>query len=177
MREGGESVIEEIEVTARKRDPLVMNLIGKHLSRFDVNNQSLHNLLNVFTPAVLQIESSGKYDLPRGSNPKSSASGGFQFLKGSVEPALNRVEKYLGEQSFSKELRQHKDTSKLTPQQQELLFIGDLLEKKGSDKLMQGVMDGNKDSMLDAYYKLHHTNPDALTKKVAKREFNKVFSD
>ncbi len=167
--------IKEIVVTARKRDPVVLDLMKKHLPRFNTNKNSLHNLLNVFVPFVLNTESSGRYHIERGANPYSSASGGYQFLEGSVEPALNRVEKYMGKLPFSEELRAHKDTSKLSPEAQDLLFLGDLFEKKGSDKYMQGVLDGGREEMLKAYYNLHHTAPDEKTKAVAERELDKVL--
>ena len=125
-----------------------------------------------------------------------------EYPNGSAIPALNRVEKYLGKREWGKELREHGDASLLTAEQQVELFIGNILEKtvvvrdldaegniqynkKGKiltkemsglgDKLMQKVFDGDMEGMLEAYYMIHHTNPDEATRKVAEREFKKYF--
>ena len=147
-------------------------LFGAHLQRFNVKNKdtAINNFMNVFVPAVLEIESSNNFTA---KNKNSTASGGFQFLEGSVIPALNRLEKYLGPRDWGNELRQHKDASLLTPAQQTELFIADMLEKKGSDALMQKVFDGDIEGMIQAYYKLHHTKPDQATIKRTEKIFSK----
>ena len=147
-------------------------LFGAHLQRFNVENKdtAINNFMNVFVPAVLEIESSNNFTA---KNKNSTASGGFQFLEGSVIPALNRLEKYLGPRDWGNELRQHKDASLLTPAQQTELFIADMLEKKGSDALMQKVFDGDIEGMIQAYYKLHHTKPDRDTIKRTEKIFSK----
>ena len=43
------------------------------------------------------------------------------------------------------------------------------------DELMQKVFDGDMEGMLEAYYMIHHTNPDKATREVAEREFKKYF--
>jgi hypothetical protein len=125
-----------------------------------------------------------------------------EYPKGSASPALNRVEKYLGKREWGEELRKHGDASLLTAEQQVELFIGNILEKtvvirdldadgniqynkKGKiltkkvpglgDKLMQKVFDGDMKGMLEAYYKIHHTNPDRATIKRAEKIFSKYF--
>jgi hypothetical protein len=121
---------------------------------------------------------SAKYPLGdyQAVNKESTAKGGFQFIEGSVEPALNRLEKRIGKQDWGEELRKHKDASKLTPQQQQLLFMGDLLEKKGSDEYMKKVMAGDKQGSMDAYYKLHHTAPDEATTNRAESIFGETYN-
>ena len=125
-----------------------------------------------------------------------------EYPNGSAIPALNRVEKYLGKREWGEELRKHGDASLLTAEQQVELFIGNILEKtvvvrdldadgniqynkKGKiltkempglgDELMQKVFDGDMEGMLEAYYMIHHTNPDKATREVAEREFKKYF--
>ena len=125
-----------------------------------------------------------------------------EYPKGSAIPALNRVEKYLGPREWGPELREHGDASLLTAEQQVELFIGNTLEKtvvirdldadgniqynkKGKiltkempglgDTLMQKVFDGDMEGMLEAYYKIHHTNPDRATIKRAEKIFKKYF--
>ena len=167
--------VTEVSPVVTERTDNIRTLLTGHLKRFDIDNeeQAISNLLDVFTPAVLEIESSGDY---QAKNKISTARGGFQFLQGSVEPALNRVEKYLGEQPWGAQLRIHKDASLLTPKQQTLLFIGDMLEKKGSDKLMQLVFNGDMEGMIKAYEVLHHTNADPKTKARARKIFKTYFN-
>ena len=125
-----------------------------------------------------------------------------EYPNGSAIPALNRVEKYLGKREWGEELRKHGDASLLTAEQQVELFIGNILEKtvvvrdldadgniqynkKGKiltkempglgDELMQKVFEGDMEGMLEAYYMIHHTNPDKATREVAEREFKKYF--
>ena len=166
--------VDKVRPVVTERTENISTLLTGHLKRFDIDNeeQAISNLLDVFVPAVLEIESSGDY---KAKNKISTARGGFQFLQGSVEPALNRVEKYLGEQPWGAQLRIHKDASLLTSKQQTLLFIGDMLEKKGSDKLMQLVFNGDMEGMIKAYEVLHHTAPDKATAKRAEKIFNTYF--
>ena len=59
--------------------------------------------------------------------------------------------------------------------QQTELFIGDMLEKDGSDKYMQLVFDGDMEGMIKAYEVLHHTNPDRKTKARPRKIFKTYF--
>ena len=164
-----------------KKKTKMSQLVDWHLDRLDIEDKTSakHNLLNVFMPTVLKMESeSAKYPLGdyQAANKDSTAKGGFQFVEGSVEPALNRLERRIGKQDWGEELRKHKDASKLTPQQQQLLFMGDLLEKKGSGKYMKKVMAGDKQGSMDAYYKLHHTAPDKATTNRAESIFGETYN-
>ena len=152
----------------------MQKLINFHLDRLGIEDKesATFNLKNVFMPTVLEMESSGDY---QAANKVSTAKGGFQFIEGSVVPALNRLERRIGKQDWGTELRKHKDASKLTPEQQQLLFMADMLEKKGSDQYMTKVMQGDKQGSMDAYYKLHHTAPDEATKKRAEKIFGEVY--
>ena len=152
----------------------MQKLINFHLDRLGIEDKesATFNLKNVFMPTVLEMESSGDY---QAANKVSTAKGGFQFIEGSVVPALNRLERRIGKQDWGSELRKHKDASKLSPEQQQLLFMADMLEKKGSDQYMTKVMEGDKQGSMDAYYKLHHTAPDEATKKRAEKIFREVY--
>ena len=140
-------------------------LVMKHLSRFKTQDieQALNNL-NSFTEKVLQAESDGNWEAKELSG-ETTASGGFQFVKGSVEPALNRLERRMKRKMpWRDELLKHKDASKLTPEQQTLLFLGDILEKRvgapgTGDKLISKILSGDKQGMYDAWYTMHHTIP------------------
>jgi len=129
---------------------------------------------------VLEIESKGDYQAINKEG--SGARGGFQFLgkskkypRGSAIAALNRLEKYLGKREWGAELRKHGDASLLEPMQQTELFIGDMLEKEGSDKFMQLVFDGDMEGMIQAYEVMHHTNADPKTKARARKIFKTYF--
>ena len=162
---------EKKKMTTYKTDTNTANLVNFHLDRLKIVDKetAINNLYDIFIPAVIEIESSGN---PTAKNPNSTARGLFQFLEGSVEPALNRAEKYLGTLPWGKELRVHKDASKLTPVQQTILFVGDMLEKTGSDSLMIRVFNGDIEGMIKAYEVLHHTAPDKATEDRAREIFN-----
>jgi hypothetical protein len=160
----------------------MQKLINFHLDRLDIKDKksATFNLKNVFMPTVLEMESSGDYkavNIPQEGKEATSAKGGFQFVAGSVVPALNRLERRIGKQDWGKELRQHKDASKLSPEQQQLLFMADMLEKDGSDQYMIKVMQGDKKGSMEAYYKLHHTAPDEATIKRANEIFGEVYKE
>lgn len=158
----------------------MQKLINFHLDRLGIEDKesATFNLKNVFMPTVLEMESSGDYkavNIPQEGKEATSAKGGFQFVAGSVVPALNRLERRIGKQDWGKELRQHKDASKLSPEQQQLLFMADMLEKDGSDQYMTKVMQGDKKGSMEAYYKLHHTAPDEATIRRANQVFGEVY--
>ena len=138
-------------------------LVGKHAERLGVDPlTALDNALK-FADVVGTLENDGKL---QGKNPKSTAKGLYQFIDGSVAPAINRITKYLPEEDWMKEAKTHKDANRLSWNQQTLMLLGDLLEKKGSDESMREVLQsGDTASMRDAYYKLHHTAPDEATKR------------
>ena len=160
-------------------------LIEFHLNREGMEvgvskEEATHNLHNVFMPTVLEMESSGNYqavNIPQEGKEATSAKGGFQFVAGSVQPAINRLSRRIGMKPWMKEAIQHKDASKLTEEQQQLMFMADVLEKDGSDSFMKKVMEGDKQGSMDAYYKLHHTAPDDATKKRAKKVFGEVYGE
>jgi hypothetical protein len=140
-------------------------LVMKHLSRFKIQDkeQALNNL-NSWTEKVLQAESDGDWEAKELGG-TTTASGGFQFVKGSVEPALNRLERRMKRKMpWRDELLKHKDASKLTAEQQTLLFLGDILEKRvgapgTGDELIKKILSGDKQGMYDAWYTMHHTIP------------------
>jgi len=126
--------------------------------------------IEYFAEVVGQIENSGKTtgeNIPEAGKGKTSAKGLYQFTDDSVVTAINRLKKYIGLQDWMKDAKKHKDANKLTREQQTLLFMGNMLEAKGSDKWMKEVLQGDKDSMVEAYREIHHTN--TKDKKIEKR--------
>lgn len=152
-------------------------LLTKHLERLGVPEeqwpQAKKRLLK-FSQDVLAIESDGDY---QATNKKSSAKGGYQFLTDSIAPAANRLETYIGPQRWLDNVRKTKDARTLTPQQQELLFFGDILEKtvKGKkgrgDKYLKGIIEGDNRAAFNLYSEGHHTKPDFRTNVRARKQF------
>lgn len=126
------------------------------------------SILNMeyFATKVGLIENNGR---TQGDNPTTSAEGLYQFVDGSIEPAINRVCRTIPREQWMTDVIRHKDMDRLSRDQQTLMFIADILEKKGSDKYTKKIMEGNKEAMLNAYLVLHHTNPDQETKRRAER--------
>ena len=144
-------------------------------SRLGIDSKGEANLIK-FADTVAQIESNRD---TQAKNDTTSATGAFQFVKGSVLPAINRMERagelpdwaksfkevYSGD--VSKEL--HRDMmSSLSYEQQRDMFLADISQKTigqpgYGDTLLKGVALGNPASMRELYYKGHHTAPDEAT--------------
>ena len=140
-------------------------LFSKHLTRLGVpkDQQAMaKERLLEFGDNVLAIESTNNY---QAINPKSGAKGGYQFKDDSVAPALTRLRRYVKPQSWMDEVAKNKDARTLTPDQQELLFFGDILDKTvqgetgRGDRYLKGIIGGDKESALRMYYEGHHTDP------------------
>jgi hypothetical protein len=144
-------------------------LVFKHAQRLKVEVSRAVGYALEFAELVGIIESDGYL---KAKNSRTSARGMYQFVRGSVEPAVNRLKKYIGHRPWMDQALVHKDASRLSWIEQTLLFLGNMLEKKGSDRYMSLVLEsGDKDAMLEAYLKLHHTNPDEATLERARRVF------
>ena len=168
-----------------KKKTKMAELIDFHLDRLEIDDKdrARHNLADVFMPAVLELESSAV------SNPQNwsiknknytgddQAKGGFQFKPQSLKTALNRLKRRQGSEPWMEEAYKHLDASQLTPQQQQLVFMADMLEKDGSDKYMREVMKGDKQGAMDAYYKLHHMVGEKGPDEATVNRTNKIFGE
>lgn len=145
-------------------------LIMHHSKRLLVEiNAAVKNAMK-FAELVGIMENNGHL---KGRNPTSTAKGLYQFIDGSVEPAVNRLKRYIGHRPWMDRVLKNKDASCLGWSEQTLLFLGDMLGKRGSDVYMVRVLrSGDREAMLKAYLKLHHTDPDEATLERAKRIFN-----
>lgn len=147
----------------------VLNLQRIHLeeknkdgtSRFTYSNiEEAQDTLNELTEFVLEAESDGDFNA---ANPNSSARGGYQFTKDASQTAMNRVESKIGKKiDRFDEVRQTGDVRNLSESDQTLLFIGDILEKSGSDKYIQNLLDAKtpkekRNAAYQIYSILHHT--------------------
>lgn len=145
-------------------------LVSKHSKRLNVDIEKAFKNLMTFSMVVGYMENRGEL---QGKNPLSSAKGLYQFIDGSIEPAINRTIRYIGERPWMDDLRISKDANTLNWEQQTLLFLGDILGKRGTDILMKQVMSsGDREAMKQVYLKYHHTKPDGNTLRRAEVIFN-----
>jgi len=150
-------------------------LISLHSKRLNVDVEVAYENLMLFSTLVGIMENDGKLT---GGNPYSTAKGLYQFVDGSVGPAINRLKRYIGDRPWMSSLYVSRDASTVGWEEQTLLLLGDLLGKRGSDRLMRPVMQyGNRESMRKAYLILHHTNPDSATNRRAEVVFNGTLND
>lgn len=148
------------ELSSNYNNPEYNKLLDLHLDRLGIDGKELATRdLNELSDFILEVESDGDFNA---ANPNSSARGGYQFIKGSVVPAVNRLEKYLGPLPRFDEVRKTGDVRSLSSADQTLLFMGDILEKKGSDKLINKFLNANnkkdkQNAAYEIYTILHHT--------------------
>ncbi len=148
----------------------IIKLIDKHLERLkrNPNNIEIETVrLKQLCVFIGQVENNGKTISKKVATSAygitTTAKGLYQFVDGSVEPAINRTKKYIGELLFFKKLRVHKNMNLIDRDNQTLLFLGDILEKKGSDKYIKQVLNGEKIGYMNVYFKLHHTSKSNLS--------------
>jgi hypothetical protein len=130
------------------------------------DQEKAYRNLEKFAELTRNTESSNNYtavNRPVDGEEATTAKGAYQFVDGSIVPALNRLKRLIGEQPWMTDLRKSNDIFSLTNRQQDLLFFGDMFEKtvdgtKGlGDKLLKKIMKGDKNAMLQMYKKAHHT--------------------
>ena len=142
-------------------------MLSKHLKRLGIPKkqwpEAKQSLLD-FGKNVLAIESTNDYSA---INKKSGAKGGYQFLDNSIAPAITRLRRDIEPQDWMDEVSKNKDARTLTPEQQDLLVYGDLLNKTvggevgRGDRYLKGIIGGDKESALRMYYEGHHTDPES----------------
>jgi hypothetical protein len=173
------------ELSSNYENPEYNKLLDLHFDRLGIDGKEIATQkLNELSDFILEVESDGDFNA---ANPNSSARGGYQFIKGSVIPAVNRLEKYLGPLPRFDEVRKTGDVRSLSPEDQTLLFMADILEKKGSDKLINKFLnaDNKKDKQnaaYEIYTVLHHTtdkkgNIPLKAKFQTKRKLKKYFNE
>ena len=116
--------------------------------------------LYYFADLVIKIESDGNINAKAKT---TSAKGLFQFTAASVDTGKNRM----GNMGFDiEDIREiDRNPCKWTNEQSYCMFFANIFAQRGSDKLLVKVAKKDIDSMKDAYYKFHHTNPDEATIK------------
>ena len=127
----------------------------------DVSYDTFKRNAQVLIDNTKFAESKNK-NLARGKNKlRSSASGYYQFLEGSVPTAYNRATNrfFTGEQSkIFQPILDNNDSSAVSENIQDALFLSNMFESKGSDKyLTPALFEGNKEASMNAYLYNHHT--------------------
>lgn len=142
---------------------LIWALVAKHANRLDLSVPRAFVYALAFAEYVGLIENNGRLV---GKNPTSSAKGLYQYIDSAVPVAKNRLGRTIDCTDWPD------DPNEMTWEQQTLLFLGDMLERKGSDKYMKKILIGDTEAMYECYLKLHHTNPDEATKERARRKLD-----
>ena len=161
---------------------LLEEIVANEMSRLDLQG---HNFLEVqvrflrFLVFVKQVESNGERYAKAAT---SSAMSFFQFTKGSVPTAVNRLENYMKRYhlgplpKWAKELRANPlslyDVSEL---RQATLTLVNIAEQRGSDGPLKELLSGEHEVAKAIYYAHHHTAPDGATLRRSEKIFARVF--
>ena len=179
-----ENVFEDTTDKMSDDEEIQNTYIARTIKRLGLPMQTYGAFQN-FSNKVAEIESNSN---TKAKNKNTTATGAFQFVKGSVLPALNRMARFGDLEPWAEELRneylegnitdeQHRKLiSGLSYKQQESMFLADIFEKTidrpgYGDYLLRKVAQGDVEAMKELYYKGHHTDPDEATIK----RTNKIF--
>lgn len=189
------------ELSSNYENPEYNKLLDIHLDRLGIDGKEKATQdLNELASFILEAESDGNFNAvnlnKKGEITETSARGGYQFKPLSVEPAVVRLERRLGRLPRFDEVRKTGDVRSLSPEDQTLLFMADILEKTAyinnepkpgyGDKLFNDFLnaDNKKDKQKAAYeiYEiLHHTQIDGTIPRIAKfqtkRKLKKYFNE
>lgn len=171
-KKGLEPYINPMEEDSTSQDNKLIKGIS---SRLGLDRKGEDNLIK-FADTVAQIESNKD---TKAKNNTTTATGAFQFVKGSVLPAINRMERFGELPDWAKSFKEvyssdvtddlHRDMmSSLPYEQQRDMFLADISQKTigkpgYGDTLIKGAALGNSNAMKELYYKGHHTAPDKAT--------------
>lgn len=128
--------------------------------------QSVENLEKYYE-AVAVVESDMKH---HARNKHSSAKSYFQVTNGTFATAKKRAAR-MGYVVMNRSI-----TSLSYKEQRDLLFL-DFYQRNGTNPYIIGILRGDKDIALQAYFKFHHTNPDWATKKRAYKIFGEYYEN
>jgi hypothetical protein len=114
-----------------------INRLTPNLTAVERETQAAN--FEAFRERALLAESSGDYgaiNIPKKGEQPTTASGGYQIVKGSAIPALNRLKRLLKSQGLSlkdipelDKFAEHKDAKKLSPIVQDMLITADWFQK------------------------------------------------
>ena len=127
--------------------------------------QGMKNL-NEWASQVREIESDNNpMAVPRNKDGTlaSSAKGVYQFLDGSVPVAKQRMLNAGYPEDYVNSI--NNNPQEWSPEQADAMFFGNMFSQADSDSLLREIALGNQNARREAYYRFHHTNPDASTIK------------
>jgi hypothetical protein len=171
-------------------------LVTQHLKRIigesntvpadNPNEQNARNNLDIFMKELAYVESRNQN--VANATGESSAKGYFQFLtdtkagQSALQTAVKRTKKYFGDRKIDwlDEVAKTGDVLSLTYEQQKLLAIGDLMEKKGSDQLWKRFFTAkSKEELIEVkreiYSKLHHTDTGGKNAAAIKKNMDTIW--
>ena len=136
-------------------------VLKHHLSRLHLTYPVDAEYLQTFCTLVAHMESDHN---PKARSFISTAKGLYQFIDGSLTPAINRTRKALGDAPWLAALETRRDITRFGADKQTALFLGNILEMKGTDPFIMNIaLTGSRGAMKQLYAEKHHTNPDEAT--------------
>ena len=107
----------------------------------------------------------------------------FQFTRGSVPTAVNRLENYM-RRHWLGALPEWAATLRADPEsifdvsedRQAILALVNIAEQRGSDAFLSKLIGGEVEAGKQAYFQFHHTNPDDATRGRVEKIFARVFN-
>ena len=170
-------------------DTILRNELRNHaFERLGIEDrEEAENSLRVINGVIVYAESKNNYQaINENPDPKkrTTASGGYQFLDEAAKTAANRTLNTLAQiENFRPDLEKKErlleyrnsesapqwllDVSEgktraldLTPERQQILFEGDMFERKGSDDTVKKMLKGDEAALSNYYNKFHRTDPE-----------------
>ncbi|MEX0917830.1 MAG: hypothetical protein WDZ93_01605 [Candidatus Paceibacterota bacterium] len=162
---------------------LIKEIIANEMLRLEVIEQgfkSTEEVIKRFLEFVKLIESNGD-QYARAST--SSAMSLFQFTKGSVPTAVNRLGNYMARHhlgpvpEWAVELKESPmQLFEVPEKRQAILTLVNIIEQRGSDTLLRTFLQGEYETAKAIYYAHHHTAPDEATLRRTERIFAQIFN-
>lgn len=158
------------ELEAKVADPLLNRpIVTWMLSDIGVSPLESEENIRAYVDAVKQIESSGGRNTTGKANKVTGnrALGDFQWFPAPFSEDVDAASLYfrkagLPEPEYIQESKEHKDPRKLSPLEQEELFLIRMYRLEKNDNIAK-IATGDIKAGRDFYFRKHHTKPDKET--------------
>lgn len=158
------------ELEAKVADPLLSRpIVTWMLSDIGVSPLESEENIRSYVDAVKQIESSGGRNTTGQANKDTGnrALGDFQWFPAPFSEDVDAASLYfrkagLPEPEYIQESKEHKDPRKLSPLEQEELFLIRMYRLEKNDNIAK-IATGDIKAGRDFYFRKHHTKPDKET--------------
>lgn len=158
------------ELEAKVVDPLLNRpIVMWMLSDIGVSPLESEENIRAYVDAIKQIESSGGRNTTGKANKVTGnrALGDFQWFPAPFSEDLDAASLYyrksgLPEPEYIQESKEHKDPRKLSPLEQEELFLIRMYRLEKNDNIAK-IATGDIKAGRDFYFRKHHTKPDKET--------------